>query len=493
MEVESALLTHPFISQAAAAWFEVSAGSRSIIAAVVLQPGQSLTPGDLHAHHSGLLTPAMIPSRFVFVDALPRTPSGKVDRKAIRARAADVAPSVETAAEGATTETERRLIALWEKTLNQRPVRRTDHFFTIGGDSFSAVTMMLEVESLYGITLPVRDIFEVPTLDRFAARMDRIRSNPDDLGNATFIFPLSQHGRGNPVFFSSVDLRMAHRDLWTPDCPLYSISLWAQGSGFIQANSIEDVAAAHVERIRTLQPRGPYRLAGYSFGGLVALEMAHQFRAAGELVEMLFLLDPSSHFGRETWSEARARRLQRPGVPLPASVPEPGRLARVWLSGYERVRSVFAGVWQWLNYWIVHLHGRSPNPVSTWILPRNRWPAFWYVAKRLGKSYVPRAYDGLAIAVFVAREHQYEAWEKLLGPNAELQVIPARSAWLQPLKARLDVAPPQSPGNILPPTPSASRRLLFPSTPPSSKTERSGSASDWTVGFQTSTETISRH
>ncbi|MBL9176298.1 MAG: amino acid adenylation domain-containing protein [Verrucomicrobiales bacterium] len=450
MEVESALLSHPGVAQVAATWFEASEGSRSIVAGVVPKPNVTLTASDLHAHSARRLTPAMIPSRFVFLDALPQTPSGKVDRKAIRARAAAPAPSVEAAPESGMTETERRLKAIWESTLNLRPIRRTDHFFTIGGDSLSAVTMMLEVESFYGITLPVRVIFEVPTLDQFAARVDRVRGNPDDLGNATFIFPLSQQGRGNPVFFSSVDLRMAHRDYWTPDCPLYSIALWAQGSGFIRAGSLEELAAGHIERIRAIQPRGPYRLAGYSFGGLVALEMAQQLRAAGETVEMLFLLDPSSHFGRETWFEARTRRLRRPGLSS-SPVPKPGRLARLWLPGYERVRGVFASVWQWLNYWIVHLHGRSPNPVSTRILPRNRWPAFWYVAKRLGRSYVPRPYDGPAIAVFVAREHQYEAWKKLLGSNAELQVIqadhlelfaePARSAWLQPLKARLDGTP----------------------------------------------------
>lgn len=468
MEVESALLTHPQVSQTAATWFESAAGSRSIVAAVLLKPGTPVTAAGLHAHLSVRLTPAMIPSRFVFVDALPRTPSGKVDRKAIRAHATNAAPAdeVEAVSENGATETERQLMVIWERTLNLRPVRRTDHFFTIGGDSLSAVTMMLEVESLYGITLPVRVIFEVPTLDGFAARVDRLRRNPDDLGNATFIFPLSQQGRGNPVFFSSVDLRMAHRDLWTPDCPLYSISLWAQGSGFIQATSVEELAAAHIERVRTLQPQGPYRLAGYSFGGLVALEMAHQLRAAGEGVEMLFLLDPSSNFGKETWTEARARRLRRPGAPARVPRPAPGPLAQFWFAGYECIRSVGAGTRQWLNYWIVHLHGRSPNPVSARILPRNRWPAFWYVAKRLGKSYTPRPYDGPAIAVFVAREQQYEAWRKLLGPAAEIQIInadhsevfaePARSAWLEPLKVRLDGSMrPQNPNPH--PTDSASR------------------------------------
>ncbi|MFO1460844.1 MAG: amino acid adenylation domain-containing protein [Verrucomicrobiota bacterium] len=451
MEVESALLTHPGVSQAAATWFEGSEGSRSIIAGVVPRPHVTLTASDLHEHAARRLTPAMIPARFVFLDALPQTPSGKVDRKAIRARAASLATGVEAKPESGTTETERRLIAIWESTLNLRPIRRMDHFFTIGGDSLSAVTMMLEVESLYGITLPVRVIFEVPTLDQFAARVDRVRGNPDDLGNATFIFPLSQQGRGNPVFFSSVDLRMAHRGYWTPDCPLYSIALWAQGSGFIQARSLEEVAAGHIERMRALQPRGPYRLAGYSFGGLVALEMAQQLRAAGETVEMLFLLDPSSNFGRETWAEARARRLNRPGTSIPAVQHEPGPLARIWFGGYERVRSVFASLWHWLNYWVVHLHGRSPNPLSTRLLPRNRWPAFWYIAKRLGKSYKPLPYDGPAIAVFVAREQQYKAWKPLLGPAAELLVIPAnhlelfsepaRSAWLEPLKTRLDGRP----------------------------------------------------
>ena len=232
------------------------------------------------------------------------SPSGKVDRKAIRAHMADLPVDPATAAgREALTVTEGKLIGIWERTLNIRPVTRGDHFFTIGGDSLSAVTMMLEVEATFDISLPFRVAFEAPTLEQLAERIDGaqaqqlVRMNAplqtDELSNAGFVFPLSQQGRGIPIFFNNVDLRMAHKGMWDLDCPLYAVSLWAQGSGFTRAKSVEELARVQIDGIRSIQPHGPYRLAGYSFGGLVALEIAHQLRRAGETIELLFLLDPS--------------------------------------------------------------------------------------------------------------------------------------------------------------------------------------------------------
>ncbi|MBN8246184.1 MAG: amino acid adenylation domain-containing protein, partial [Verrucomicrobia bacterium] len=449
MEVEAALLRHPGIAQAAATWYATTQGPRSLVAAVVARPGGVVTSEDLRQHLARLLPSAMIPSRFVVVGALPLTASGKVDRKAIRARATASAPvtsgtpPVPDAA--GITPTERTLIQIWEQTLNIRPVGRHDHFFSVGGDSLSAVTMILEVESVFGISITVRLVFEAPTLSQLAARVDRVRECPDDLGNGAFVFPLSQQGRRSPVFFSNVDLRMARRGLWAADCPLYAVSQWAQGSGFVQARSMADLAEIHLKGIRAVQPRGPYRLAGYSFGGLIALEIAHQLRRNGEEVELLFLLDPS----------------EPTDDPLTAAVEE-GRRSRdrnarglrdrllAWTPRW--LRDALAGIRQWTVYHLVHLHGRHPNPVSTRLLPGNRWPAFWYAARRLSRSYVPRPYEGPVLAVFTADHDRQSLWKPFLGPAAVSRVMearhlelfddPSRSLWMEMLRARLEAEEP---------------------------------------------------
>ena len=456
MEVESAVLAHPGVSQAAATWFATTSGSRSIVAAVVARPGVQLTAEQLHQHVSRLLPSAMVPSRFMLCAALPRSPSGKVDRNAVRARAAEM-PAETTAIPGRNelTETERVLVRIWERTLGISPVSRDDHFFTIGGDSLSAVTMILQVESAFDVSLGVRVVFEAPTLDRLAARIDRARLQPDGLGNAEFIFPLAQHGRGTPVFFSSVDLKLARKGAWSVDCPLYAVSQWAQGSGFLKAAWLEDLARTHVEGIRSIQPRGPYRLAGYSFGGLIALEIAQQLRRAGETIELLFLLDPSEPFttgdtrhlpsgpGANETLGARIKRHARHVARNP-------RDAVSYLGTRARGRTKKSVAWQWLSYQLVHFHGRHPNPVSARLLPKNRWPVFWYTAKRLGKSYVPRPYDGDVVAVFLDQTDRHAGWRPLLGPTADVRIVasthpglftePALSQWLQVLRARLDGA-----------------------------------------------------
>jgi amino acid adenylation domain-containing protein len=454
MEVESAILACPGVTQAAATWFATASGSRSIVAAVVARPDLTISAEDLHRFLEQLLPSAMVPSRFVFCDALPMSPSGKVDRKAIRARVADLPADPATASgREALTVTEGTLIGIWERTLNIRPVGRGDHFFTIGGDSLSAVTMMLEVEATFDISLPFRVAFEAPTLERLGERIDRAQAQQlarmnaplqtDELGNAAFVFPLSQQGRGIPIFFNNVNLRMAHKGLWDLDCPLYAVSQWAQGSGFAKAKSVEELARVQIDGIRSIQPHGPYRLAGYSFGGLVALEIAHQLRRAGETIELLFLLDPSEPltdgYLLRPWIQRHMQQLaSNPRNALP-------------YVGTRALAILRRAVWEWIGYHLVHFYGRHPNPISARLLPKNRWPAFWYTTQRLGRAYNPQPYDGEVLAMFISHQERRAMWQKLLGPTADIRTFdsdhlgmfaePALSLWLQPLRATLKESP----------------------------------------------------
>jgi amino acid adenylation domain-containing protein len=481
MEVESALASHPGVSHAAATWFETVPGSRAVAAAVVVRPGFRVTRDEIHEQASRLLPAAMVPARYVFCDALPLSPSGKVDRGVVRALAVAASGSSTTDVQSdALTDTERTLIDIWQRTLGVHPVKRQDHFFTIGGDSLSAVTMILEIEAAFDVSLSVRTVFEAPALDKLAARVDHLQAQAEarmkaplqaeDLSNQAFVFPLSASGGGTPVFFHNINFRMARKGLWSLDCPLYAVSQWAQGTGFTKAESVEDLARVHLEGIRSVQPRGPYRLAGYSFGGLVALEMAHQLRRAGETVELLFLLDPS-----EPDTDGYRLRYPKPGVA--ASRPPEGLRARAsWrlqrladdpgaIPAYARslTRRLPGGVlravdrhtrrpaWEWLSYQLVHFYGRHPSPVSARLVPRNRWPAFWHHTRRLSRAYVPQPYDGDTLAMFISHQERQAMWRTLLGPRADVRVFdsshlgmfaePALSLWLEPLGERLGRRP----------------------------------------------------
>lgn len=454
MEVESAILTHPGVAQAGATWFAGTSGARSIVAAVVVRPGHAITALELHHFLVLFLPTAMVPSRFVICEALPMSSSGKVDRKAIRKRVADqsMEPAVTSGGE-VLTETERLLIGIWERTLNIKSVRRDAHFFSIGGDSLSAVTMMLEMEATFDISLPFRVVFEDSTLDRLAERIDRARSKKqggmkvpvaaDDLGNTAFVFPLTQQGSGSPFFFNGVDLRMAHKGLWDFDCPLYAVSQWALGRGFAKANSLEELARIQIVGIRAIQAHGPYRLAGYSFGGLLALEIAQQLRRCGETIDLLFLLDPSEPFADSY--DAREKMNPRVKRHLRQVAANPRRALRY--VGTRALNYCRMPTWNWICHKLVHFYGRHPNSVAARLLPKDRWPAFWYTTRRHGRAYSPQPYDGEVLAIFADQERRV-MWQKLLAPTADIRTLdshhlemfvePTLSKWLEPLRARLE-------------------------------------------------------
>jgi len=465
MEVESAILSHPKIAQAAATWYVNASGSRSIVSAIVFKPDASVSKEELHQFLSNVLPAAMVPSQFEFYDELPLTPAGKVDRNAIRNRAPEIHPDTEALPEPGTvldsqaikdsqavSETERTLIRIWENTLGVTQVGRTDHFFSIGGDSLSAIRVKLQVEDVFEISVSVRVLFESPTLNELAEHIDRERVQPDESGNSRFIFPLTETSGRTAVFFCSVDLKMARKGLWTADCPLYAVSLWAQGSGFVKAKSIEELTRSHIESIRSLQPHGPYRLAGYSFGGMIALEIARQLRQAGEEIELLFLLDPSEPFqtggtlsdkdyaATDTGAyETLGYRIMHHGLNI-------ARRPLDIVSYIGQRRSRFP-MWPWICYNLVHLHGRNSNRLSALLLPKNRWPAFWYALRRLGKSYVARPYHGNVSAVFMDRNRQLALWKPLLGEDADISFVdsghldlfsePALSQWQAKLQQNL--------------------------------------------------------
>ena len=454
MEVESAITSVPGVDAAAATWFESSTGSRSIVAAVVPTAGVSLSPRELHDALADTLPGPMIPSRFVFCDTLPRSASGKIDRVAIRALGRE--HQGETL-DGTTvlTPTEQELSAIWQRTLGIDAVGPDDHFFTVGGDSLAAVTMMLDVEETFSVSLPIRVVFESPTLRGLAARIDGEVVHPDEWSSPAYLFLLAE-GVGTPFFFCGVDLKLARRGMWPSDSPLYAVSQWAQGRGFLQASSVEHLARQQLDAITSVQPHGPYRLGGFSFGGLVAYELARLMRARGDEVELLFLLDatePYRSVAGPLANDDRAPLLARTRTRL-TEIRRTGTARREARDLGKRVMVNVLNVggrvptWQWLNYQAVHLYGRHPGAISARLVPKDRWPAYWYTSLRLAKSYVAHPYDGRVAAVFLEEGERSASWRSLLGPDVPTLVLdekmhsalfdqPTASRWLEFLRPML--------------------------------------------------------
>ena len=290
-EIDAALLSHLGVAEAAAvltipdqrlvAWY------RPISAA--------LDPAELSAHLREKLPDYMVPAPLIAIDRMPLTSSGKIDRKALSAREL---PAVEaTAPRGKGNALEEELADIWGEVLDCRGVRPEDDFFALGGHSLLAARLVAEASRRIGVTVPLDWLFDRPTPAGMAAQ---IRENAAlDLAQPRVI-RLSQGNAGKPLFWihTLVDGGMGllpYREtanLLDDIATSYGLAEGTRTFGFIK-----EMARCQLEKIRSFQPEGPYRLAGFCFGGNLAAEIACQLTEAGEQVELLVLLEsmPPDH------------------------------------------------------------------------------------------------------------------------------------------------------------------------------------------------------
>jgi thioesterase domain-containing protein/acyl carrier protein len=236
----------------------------------------------------------MVPAVLVPVPEIPLNANGKIDRAALPSP--DAAPSAgRPEYVGPRNSTETRLVALWEKTLGVTPIGIHDSFFELGGHSMAGARLFARIEREFGRRLPLASLFECPTIEQLAARL----SNPSEAVACSSLVALQPRGSRPPVFFLH---GAGGGNLWTytnllpylgPDQPAYGLE--SRGMrGMKEFTSIEEMAAHYITEIRTVQPHGPYYLAGYCFGGNVAYEIARQLRVLGEAVAFVGLIDSAA-------------------------------------------------------------------------------------------------------------------------------------------------------------------------------------------------------
>src|SRR5205085_7620154 len=178
----------------------------------------------------------------------------------------------------------------------------TDDFFDLGGTSLLAVKMLVEVEAAFGVTVPPSALVGQATVERLE---DLITSSAGDRGTGCLV-PIQPGGKRPPLFFvhSLSGICLGYRYLARhlgEDQPFYGLQ--ARGLDGVEAplTDIEAMAACYLKEVFAAQPRGPYFLGGYSFGGVVAFEMAQQLSARGEEVSLLAIVDeeaPAIHEGK---------------------------------------------------------------------------------------------------------------------------------------------------------------------------------------------------
>ncbi|HSU68226.1 MAG TPA: amino acid adenylation domain-containing protein, partial [Tepidisphaeraceae bacterium] len=190
-------------------------------------------------------------------------------------------------------ETERELARIWRELLGVESLSIDDSFFDLGGHSLLAVRMMHEVKRQFGRPLPLARLFTAPTIAKLAAALDA----GETAAPANELVVQLRAGDGRPPLFCLPGagghafsfLALARRA--AEGQPIYGLHFRGLDlAGGVQ-DRIEDMAAGFLQQVRAIQPGGPYRFAGYSFGGVVAYEMARQLVAAGERVDLVALFD----------------------------------------------------------------------------------------------------------------------------------------------------------------------------------------------------------
>ncbi|RST08707.1 non-ribosomal peptide synthetase [Streptomyces sp. WAC07149] len=292
-EIEAALEQHPDVARAAVVVREDPPGDRRLVAYLVpASPGRPLDPAPLRRHTAGLLPAYMVPAAFVPLEAFPLTGNGKLDHRALPAPA----PSSLPGGRAPRTPRERVLCDLFGEALGTPAgtVTIDDNFFDLGGHSLLAARLAARVREALGAEVALRDLFAAPTPAKLAELAGPGSAHAGD--SLTVLLPLRADGEGPPLFCVHPGIGMS----WCYAALLPHLdaghSLYAlQARGILDPGArpatLQEMAADYVAEIRTLQPHGPYRLLGWSFGGLVAHAMATALRATGEEVELLALMD----------------------------------------------------------------------------------------------------------------------------------------------------------------------------------------------------------
>jgi thioesterase domain-containing protein/aryl carrier-like protein len=246
------------------------------------------TAAELRAFLRERLPEYMVPAVFTWMDALPRTGSGKLDRRALPEPAAgDDGAAYVPPRPGM----EERLATVWKDVLGVERVGADDDFFDLGGQSILAARLAARLRVELGVDVPVAMLVQAPTVESMARALaagDRAVRLP--------LVPLQTFGERPPLFMihpagGHVICYRGMAVLLAPDQPVYGLQPRGLEDGMEPIDSLPEMAAYYVDAIRRFRPRGPYRLGGWSFGGVVAWEMARQLRAAGEEVDLLALLD----------------------------------------------------------------------------------------------------------------------------------------------------------------------------------------------------------
>jgi len=411
-EIEATIVRHPGVKEAAVVAREDGGRSKCLVAYVVasgLGAGQVLAvPQDLRAELQKQLPEYMQPSAFVCLDALPRTPNGKVDRSALPAldlteiaKASYVAPA---------NETEQRVLAIWEKVLGISTISTTENFFDVGGHSLLATQLLARIDQSFAKKLPLAALFQSPTIQQMSGLLTGKAGSQPIPGVAT----IQPRGSRTPIFclHGVPSMRNLALELGL-DQPFFSVNI-PNPAELTPPYSVEKLAALHIKTIRKVQPEGPYFLVGWCREGLLAYEVAQQLRAQRERVDLVAMFDTWIPRYLSRFSNGEARRARRSfeiaRVGLHAQKLQQMGLREVAGYLWEQLSQVLGDRFRHFRWWAQY---RLETGVGSAVAGRQRSQD--EILLLAVASYRPKAYGGPVILFRSDKYRTWKYWDRALG------------------------------------------------------------------------------
>ena len=303
-EIEGALDRHPAVMESVViAQNMASTGIARLTGYLAVGPMDSEAAErvikEVEAKVRELLPDYMVPNLFVCLEALPRNTNGKIERKLMtNSLADDIAGSLNPSSAnqeehvGPHDVLESQLADIWQTTLGLSRISVRASFFSLGVGSLAGMRLITKMNRVYAMDLGLATLISASTIESIA-ELIRTRFAPN---TSSSLVPLQPHGSrpplyivhgigGNVVNFYGLSMRMGG------ELPVYGIQSQALVANSRALLRLKDMAAHYISDIRKVQPKGPYHLLGYSFGGTVVFEMAQQLKAMGDEVRMLGMID----------------------------------------------------------------------------------------------------------------------------------------------------------------------------------------------------------
>ncbi len=398
-EIEHALAQYPNVRQCAAT-AHGDGMDKSLAAFLVADT--PIDTADLRRFLAQSLPPYMVPGSFTQLETLPLTPNGKVDRRALSARTSAPAPPP---APIATDSLEQQLTLLWRETLGVDTLGPHDDFFDFGGHSLLALRLLVKVEGQFGQRLPLPALLAAPTIAQMA---QLLRSKAAVVKPSDVLVPLHAHGAKPPLFcIHHIDGNVVcYRDmalLLGADQPVYGLQAPALAGDTAPFVRVEDMAARFVHEIEVACPHGPLSVCGFSFGGVVALEVARRLRDGGRDVRLLALLDTYA-----------PRAFQEELIEKPALQRLPGHLHHLkQLGAREKMQYITGRTREGLARAGSPPAPSLPDATDQGFLPQTM-RAIQIASLQAQNAYAPRPYAGRALLLRATELSVFENFEPTL-------------------------------------------------------------------------------